>query len=66
VVLPGHLTIFDPASLNLALMYRLFELGYRTRNRPLRYRRYYMRPGRGWNAAARDFLIHCSRCGSRR
>jgi hypothetical protein len=42
IVLPGHLAIVDPASLRLALLYRLFDLGYRTRNRPIRYRRSYM------------------------
>lgn len=54
-VLPGHLTILDPSSLNLSLMYRLFELAYRTRNRPLRYRRSYVARGVLWNLLREDF-----------
>jgi hypothetical protein len=54
-VLPGHLTIFDPASLNLSLMYRLFELAYRSRNRPMRYRRSYVMRGVLWNLLREDF-----------
>jgi hypothetical protein len=42
VVLPGHLAIVDPRALRLTMLYRLFDLGYRTRNRPIRYRRSYM------------------------
>jgi MobA-like NTP transferase domain len=53
-VLPSHLTIFDPASLNLSLMYRLFELAYRSRNRPLRYRRSYVARGVLWNLLRED------------
>ncbi len=37
-VLPGHLTIVDPEALRRKFVYRLFELGYRTRNRPIGYR----------------------------
>ena len=38
-VLPGHLLIGDPAALRLEFLYRLLELAYRTRNRPVAYRR---------------------------
>jgi len=38
-ILPGHLTIVDPNALRLAFLYQLFELAYRTRNRPIQYRR---------------------------
>jgi hypothetical protein len=36
--LPGHLIIVDPAVLRLSLIYRVFEVAYRTRNRPIAYR----------------------------
>ena len=38
-ILPGHILIFDPRSLRLDFLYRLFDLAYSTRNRPLHYRR---------------------------
>lgn len=38
-VMPGHLAIVEPASLRLRLLYVVFETIYRTRNRPLAYRR---------------------------
>ena len=57
VVLPGHLTIVDPASLRLSMLYRLFELGYRTRNRPIRYRRSYMLRHVLWTLVRQD-LFH--------
>lgn len=38
-VLPGHLVIADPGALRLSFVYRLLNLTYRTRNRPLQYRR---------------------------
>jgi hypothetical protein len=38
-VLPGHLMIVDPAALRLRFVYRLFQIGYRTRNRPIAFRR---------------------------
>ncbi len=38
-VLPGHLAVVDPDALRLNFLYRLFQLGYRTRNRPIDYRR---------------------------
>lgn len=37
--LPGHLFMADPENLRLELLYSLFELAYRTRNRPTSYRR---------------------------
>ncbi len=36
--LPGHLIIVRPATLRLPLIYKLFELAYRTRNRSVTYR----------------------------
>jgi hypothetical protein len=41
-VLPGHLTIFDPEALRLDFLYRLLQGAYRSRNRSVRYRRWYM------------------------
>jgi hypothetical protein len=38
-VLPGHLVVVDPSALRLAFLYRLFDLGYHTRNRPIHQRR---------------------------
>jgi hypothetical protein len=38
-ILPGHLVVVDPASLRLKFLYRLFQMGYRTRNRPIDRRR---------------------------
>jgi hypothetical protein len=38
-ILPGHLLIVDPAALRLKFLYRLAQLAYRTRNRPIDYRR---------------------------
>jgi len=38
-ILPGHLGIFEPTSLRLPLLYRLFDAAYRTRNHSVRYRR---------------------------
>lgn len=40
-VLPGHLAIFDPEAMELRLVLKLLELGYRTRNRPVLFRRAY-------------------------
>lgn len=37
--LPGHLFVADPGVVRLDLLYTLFELAYRTRNRPTSYRR---------------------------
>lgn len=37
--LPGHLLVVDPRALRLELIYRLFDLAYRSRNRPVRFRR---------------------------
>ncbi len=41
-VLPGHMAIFDPEAIRLRFVYRLLDLAYRTRNRPIGYRRSYM------------------------
>jgi hypothetical protein len=41
-VLPGHLAIFDPEAMRRQFVYRLLELAYRTRNRPIGYRRSYL------------------------
>lgn len=38
--LPGHLVIVHPAGLRLHLIYRIFDLAYRTRNRPFNRRRW--------------------------
>jgi len=38
-ILPGHLMIGNPATLRLRFLYQLFDQLYRTRNRPLAYRR---------------------------
>jgi hypothetical protein len=38
-VLPGHLTVADPSALRLKFLYRLMQMGYRTRNRSINYRR---------------------------
>jgi hypothetical protein len=38
-VLPGHLVVADPQALRLEFLYRLFQLGYRTRNRSIEHRR---------------------------
>lgn len=37
-ILPGHIVIADTAALRLPFVFRLFELGYRTRNRSILYR----------------------------
>jgi hypothetical protein len=38
-ILPGHLVVVDPAALRLKFLYHLFQMGYRTRNRPIDRRR---------------------------
>lgn len=38
-VLPCHLAIADPEALRLRFLYRLIDVAYRTRNRPIHYRR---------------------------
>lgn len=43
--LPGHLVVVDPSALRLEFMYQLFQIAYRTRNRPIRYRRTVMLRG---------------------
>jgi len=39
MVLPGHLLLANPGALRLDFVYRLLNLTYRTRNRPIQYRR---------------------------
>jgi hypothetical protein len=51
-VLPGHLIIFDPVALRLDFLYRLLQSAYRSRNRTVRYRRWYM-----IRRAAADILL---------
>lgn len=41
-VLPGHLILIDPRALRLEFIYRSFELAYRSRNRPLVYRFFFL------------------------
>lgn len=41
-ILPGHLIIVDPHALRLEFIYRSFELAYRSRNRPLVYRFFFI------------------------
>jgi hypothetical protein len=41
-ILPGHLVIVDPASLRQGFINRSFELAYRSRNRPLLYRSFFI------------------------
>jgi hypothetical protein len=38
-VLPGHFVVVDPQALRLDFLYRLFQVGYKTRNRPVDNRR---------------------------
>ncbi len=38
-VLPGHLAIFDPEAIRLNIIYRLLDIAYQSRNRPVLYRR---------------------------
>jgi hypothetical protein len=38
-ILPGHLVVVDPAALRLKFLYHLFQMAYRTRNRPIDRRR---------------------------
>jgi hypothetical protein len=56
LVLPGHLVVFDPDALRLDFLYRLLEIGYRTRNRPIAYRRSYMLRQLVWRLLAQDLL----------
>lgn len=55
-VLPGHLMVVDPDALRLKFVYRLFQLGYRTRNRPIDYRRSVMVRGVVLELLYQDFL----------
>ncbi len=53
-VLPGHLLVADPEALRLEFLYRLFQLGYRTRNRPISQRRPVMVRGVMWELLYED------------
>lgn len=55
-VLPGHLTILDPSAMRVDFLYRLFDLAYRTRNRPIRYRRSYILRHVLWGLLRQDLL----------
>jgi len=54
--LPGHLAIADPEAMRLRFLYRLIDVGYRTRNRPIRYRRTVMVRGVVAALLYQDFL----------
>ena len=56
-VLPSHLAIFDSAALRWKFIYRLMDLAYRTRNRPILYRSAYMARRLLWMTLVQD-LIH--------
>ena len=58
-VLPGHLAIFDSAALRWKFMYRLMELAYRTRNRPILYRNTYMARRLLWDHAESRTSFTC-------
>ncbi len=59
-VLPGHLVVVDPDALRLNFLYRLFQLGYRTRNRPIDYRRGVMVRGVVLELLYQDLLHLCT------
>ncbi len=42
LVLPSHLAVFDPEAMRLGFLYRLLDVAYQTRNRPVLYRRAHM------------------------
>ena len=54
LILPGHLMIIDPDSLRLDFMVRLFQIAYRTRNKPIEYRKGYMIRQLIWGLLAGD------------
>jgi hypothetical protein len=56
-VLPGHLAVADPGALRLDFVYRLIEIGYRTRNRPIGQRRSAMTRGVVGALLARDLRL---------
>lgn len=41
-ILPGHLIIVDPSAMRLGFIFRSFDLAYRTRNRSMAYRFFYI------------------------
>ncbi len=59
-VLPGHLAVADPEALRRSFIYRLFDLAYRTRNRPIHDRRTVMVRGIVLALLYQDLLHLCS------
>lgn len=53
-ILPGHLLVVDPQALRLELIYRIFDLAYRSRNRPVRFRRSMILRNVFWVLVAED------------
>jgi hypothetical protein len=41
-ILPGHLVVVDPAAMRQEFIFRSFDLAYRSRNRPMTYRFFYI------------------------
>ncbi len=54
-ILPGHLGIFDPTTLRLPLLYKLFDAAYRTRNHSVAFRRAVMLRTVLFSLLAQDF-----------
>jgi hypothetical protein len=54
--LPGHLVIADPEAMRTRFIYRLFQIGYSTRNRPIHVRRKAMVAGVIGALLFQDFL----------
>jgi hypothetical protein len=59
-VLPGHLAVIDPRALRLKFLYRLIQLGYRTRNRSINYRRGVIVRGVVFELLYQDLLHLCT------
>lgn len=55
-ILPGHLVVVDPSALRREFLYRMFDLGYSTRNRPIDSRRGVMVRGLILEMLYRDLL----------
>ncbi len=53
-ILPGHLAIVRPETLKLRFLYDLVDLTYRSRNRPIAYRRSYIVRGLIWGMLLED------------
>ena len=54
-ILPGHLLVCNPEAVRLRFVYRFFDLLYRTRNRPLAYRRLVLTRNLLWSLVVEDF-----------